>query len=78
MMHRHLAISKHMKLLALVFLAAFVMSFSLNKAFAAAVTLKTGMAQKFMTVGKGASRTAYLHINLEGNCLGRKSRPCAS
>ncbi len=69
MMHRHLAISKHMKLLALVFLAAFLMSFSLNKAFAAAVTLKTGMAQKFMTVGKGSSRTAYLHINLEGIAL---------
>ena len=68
-MHRHLTLSKHMKLLALVFFAAFVMSFSINKALAAAVTLKTGMAQKFMTIGKGASRTAYLHINLEGIAL---------
>ena len=30
---------------------------------------KTGMAQKFMTIGKGANRTAYLHINLEGIAL---------
>ncbi|MCF6198186.1 MAG: VWA domain-containing protein [Hyphomicrobiaceae bacterium] len=69
MLLRHFAFSKHLKLLALIFAAAFVFSFSINKALAAQVTLKTGMAQKLMTVGKGKHRTAYLHINLQGIAL---------
>jgi len=69
MLCRSLAFSSHLKLLALIFAAAFVFSFSINKALAAQVTLKTGMAQKFMTVGKGKQRTAYLHINLQGIAL---------
>ncbi len=73
MMHRHRVFTSHLKLLALIFVAAFLMSFSLNKAFASTVTLKTGMAQKFMTIGKGKARTAYLHINLEGADLAKSA-----
>ena len=66
MVYPHLFLTRYLKFLTLFLLAGFLLSVTFNKAFAAAVTLKTGMAQKFMTIGKGAGRTAYLHINLEG------------
>jgi Ca-activated chloride channel homolog len=69
MAYRQFTFSKHTLVLALVFTLAFIMSFSINKSFAAQVTLKTGMAQKFMTVGNGKNQTAYLHINLQGVSL---------
>lgn len=64
MVYRQFSTSSHFKLLALIFATAFLMSFAVRQSFAAQVTLRTGMAQQFMTIGK--TKTAYLHINLEG------------
>jgi Ca-activated chloride channel family protein len=69
MMLRYPAFSRHTLTLALVFTAAFLLSFSIHKAYAAQVTLRTGMAQKVMIIDQGKRQTAYLHINLQGLAL---------
>ena len=68
----HLSFSKHVKLLVLVFLAAFFFSFSINRALAAQIRLHSAMAQPIMPLSKGKPRTAYLHIDLQGIALADK------
>ena len=59
--------SKDILVLALTFLVSLILGFSASQVFAAQISLKSGMAQKYMTLGK--SKTAYLHINLQGIAL---------
>ena len=67
MLYRPFVISSHRILLAVVFALAFVLSFSISRAYAAQIRLQTGMAQKFMTMETGSKgRKAWLHISLEG------------